>query len=141
MAHEVTEDSRRTASNSVTIMVCTMISRLLGIVKARAIATVFGATGVADIINFTFNIPNNFRKLFAEGALSSAYIPVFTSLIAEEKGRQGKSAMLLSRMQAFQLLFMIPLILHTWIWKEDIIRFLSDFSDSDKILLSGRLLV
>lgn len=141
MAHDVTEDSKRTASNSVIIMVCTMISRLLGIVKARAIATVFGATGVADIINFTFNIPNNFRKLFAEGALSSAYIPVFTSLITEEQGDHKKSASLLARMQAFQLLFMIPLMLVTWIWREDLIRFLSDFSDIEQIMLSGKLLV
>ena len=42
-------------------MLCTIASRLLGIVKARVLSSVFGASGVADVINFTFNIPNNFR--------------------------------------------------------------------------------
>lgn len=141
MAHDVNRESTQNAANSAIIMVCTMVSRILGIVKARAIATVFGATGIADVINFTFNIPNNFRKLFAEGALSSAYIPVFTSLIAEEKGSSRKSAGLLARMQAFQLLLMVPLILLTWLWREDLIRFLSDFTDPDQIIISGELLV
>ena len=129
------------AANSVIIMVCTLLSRLLGIVKARAIATMFGATGVADVINFTFNIPNNFRKLFAEGALSSAYIPVFSSSIAEGKEGLEKSKKLFAQMQAFQLLFSLPLIILTWIWRIEIITFLSDFTNPDEIILSGKLLL
>jgi putative peptidoglycan lipid II flippase len=141
MAHDGVKDSSKHSSDSLIIMLCTLASRLLGILKARAIAMVFGATGVADVINFTFNIPNNFRKLFAEGALSTAYIPVFSSSIAEEGGGIVKSGALLARMQAFQLVVSIPLVLLTWIWRIDIIRFLSDFTDSGHIILSGNLLV
>ena len=122
-------------------MVCTLASRLLGIVKARAIATVFGATGVADVINFTFNIPNNFRKLFAEGALGSAYIPVFTTLITQEEGKTKSSGALLANMQGFQLLVSLPLLVVTWIWRAQIIGFLSDFSAGEDLVLSGNLLV
>jgi putative peptidoglycan lipid II flippase len=141
MENDHSAESKKTASDSVIIMVCTLISRLLGIVKARAIATVFGASGVADIINFTFNIPNNFRKLFAEGALSSAYIPVFTSQLTEDHGDIRSTSQLFARMQGFQLLFMIPLILFTWIWRIEIVSFLSDFSDPKQIVLSGKLLI
>lgn len=141
MASEPSREKQRQASDSVVIMICTLVSRLLGIVKARAIATVFGATGIADVINFTFNIPNNFRKLFAEGALSSAYIPVFSSSIVKEKGGIVASGNLLARMQAFQLLFSVPLVILTWLWRSEIIVFLSDFSDPLHIELSGRLLV
>ena len=141
MASRERHTSRDAASNSLVIMICTLASRLLGIVKARAIATVFGATGIADVINFTFNIPNNFRKLFAEGALSSAYIPVFTASITKEEGGTTTSRSLLARMQGFQLLITIPLVLFTWIWREPIIVFLSDFSDPASIRLSSELLV
>lgn len=141
MESDANREAQEHASNSIVIMVFTLISRLLGIVKARAIATVFGATGIADVINFTFNIPNNFRKLFAEGALSSAYIPVFSTSITEEKGGIEKSKALLARMQGFQLLFSLPLVLLTWIWRTEIILFLSDFPDPEHIQLSGKLLV
>ena len=141
MANRDRHTARDAASNSLVIMICTLASRLLGIVKARAIATVFGATGTADVINFTFNIPNNFRKLFAEGALSSAYIPVFTAAITKEEGGTTTSRALLARMQGFQLLIVVPLVLLTWIWREQIIVFLSDFSDPASIQLFGELIV
>ncbi len=132
---------QKAAKNSVVIMLCTLTSRILGVIKARAIATVFGATGVADVINFTFNIPNNFRKLFAEGAMSSAYIPVFTALITKEQGGITQSKALLARMQAFQLSISLFLVLLTWLWREPLIRFLSDFSSVAHIQLSSQLLV
>lgn len=133
--------TQKVAKNSVLIMSCTFLSRLLGIIKARAIATIFGATGVADIINFTFNIPNNFRKLFAEGAMSSAYIPVFTAVITQEHGDIRTSKKLLANMQAFQLSISLFLIVITWLFREPLILFLSDFSSPSQVRLSSQLLV
>lgn len=141
MEPEDRRSTRKTATDSVVVMACTLMSRLLGIVKARAIATVFGATGIADVINFTFNIPNNFRKLFAEGALSSAYVPVFTSNITRENGGIAGSSALLARMQGFQLLVSVPLVALTWVFRSQIITFLSDFSNPAHIELSSELLV
>ncbi|PKL14404.1 MAG: murein biosynthesis integral membrane protein MurJ [Spirochaetae bacterium HGW-Spirochaetae-8] len=132
---------RRATRNSLLVMLCTLSSRLLGILKARVIATVFGATGIADVINFTFNIPNNFRKLFAEGALSNAFIPVFAASIAQDQGRAESSSQLLKRMQGFQFLVSVPLVAFTWLFRLDIIHFLSDFQDAGQIALSANLLV
>lgn len=117
-------------------MVCTLFSRLLGIVKARVISSVFGASGTADVINFTYNIPNNFRKLFAEGALSSAYIPVFSSLENEEKQREK----LLSTLLVFQIALFIPIAIISWVAAPQIVRFLSDFSQTGQLELSAGLL-
>lgn len=128
------------ARNSVTIMVCTLLSRLLGIVKARAISSVFGASGTADVINFTFNIPNSFRKLFAEGALTSAYIPVFAASIDDDPKQLTESRRLMSTLIGFQLLLFIPLVVVTWFSAPQIISFLSDFSDPSQIALSAGLL-
>jgi putative peptidoglycan lipid II flippase len=141
METELAKEVRKHTADSAIVMCCTLLSRLLGIVKARAIATVFGASHIADVINFTFNIPNNFRKLIAEGALSSAYIPVFTASLAEEPRSLEKSSALLARMQAFQMLILIPLIVLTWIWKGEIVGFLSDFSEPEHLRLSSELLV
>ncbi|MDY4888916.1 MAG: lipid II flippase MurJ, partial [Sphaerochaetaceae bacterium] len=58
--------------NSFIVMFFTLASRLLGILRIRIFGSIFGAGATADAINFSFNIPNNFRKLFSEGALSSA---------------------------------------------------------------------
>ncbi len=122
--------------NSLILMIFTLVSRLLGIVRARIVATYFGASGVGDVINFTFNIPNNFRKLFAEGAFNSAFIPVFTRLLVDPP----RQKQLLRTLFGFQLMIMIPIIACTFIFKVDIMRIFSDFTDSDLIILGSRLL-
>ena len=122
--------------NSLLLMVFTLLSRILGIIKARVIATIFGLTEIGDVINFTFNIPNNFRKLFAEGALNSAFIPIFTRLIVEKRGQKE----LLRNLFGFQLVIMIPIILLTFLFRYPIVTFLSDFSTPEAIHLGGNLL-
>jgi putative peptidoglycan lipid II flippase len=141
MAAEQEKHDESTTRNSMVVMVCTLTSRIMGIVKARAIAVVFGATGIADVINFTFNIPNNFRKLFAEGALSSAFIPVFSTSISNEEGGIAQSAELLKRMQAFQILISLPMLILTCIFRFQLVQLLSDFQENGQIVLSANLLV
>ncbi len=54
----------------------TLISRVLGLARDSAIAAVFGASGATDAFVVAFRIPNLFRRLFAEGAFSQAFVPV-----------------------------------------------------------------
>jgi putative peptidoglycan lipid II flippase len=58
--------------------IATFISRILGYVKDMILARFFGATGIADTFFVAFRVPNLLRELFAEGAMSSAFIPVLT---------------------------------------------------------------
>lgn len=53
-----------------------MVSRVFGLVRDLVVAAVFGANKITDAFFVAFAIPNLFRALFAEGALSSAYIPI-----------------------------------------------------------------
>jgi len=55
----------------------TFLSRVLGLVREQVFAHLFGATMAADAFFAAFRIPNLLRDLFAEGALSSAFVPVF----------------------------------------------------------------
>src|SRR5436190_23558099 len=56
----------------------TFLSRVLGFVRDMVVALVFGAGPVTDAFFVAFRLPNLLRRLLAEGALSSAFIPVFT---------------------------------------------------------------
>ena len=53
-------------------------SRILGLVREQVFAGLFGAGFAFDAYVVAFRIPNLLRDLFAEGALSSAFVTVFT---------------------------------------------------------------
>jgi putative peptidoglycan lipid II flippase len=65
----------------------TLISRLLGFARDLVIAMQFGATFAADAFFVAFRIPNVQRKVLSEGAISAAFIPVFTET-REQKGEK-----------------------------------------------------
>jgi putative peptidoglycan lipid II flippase len=58
--------------------IATLTSRILGLVRETVFATVFGAGNEMDAFNVAFRIPNLTRDLFAEGAMSAAFVPAFT---------------------------------------------------------------
>ncbi len=118
-------------------MGATFTSRLFGIVRTRVLAQVFGSGATADVINFTFNIPNNFRKLFGEGAVNSALIPAFSALHSEEE--RSARQRLFSLLCTYQILLFVPIVLISYVWRESLIAFLSDF-DAQQITLGGQLL-
>ena len=60
------------------IGVATFGSRILGFVRDVILANLFGANAAADAFYIAYRIPNLLRELFAEGSMSSAFIPVFT---------------------------------------------------------------
>jgi putative peptidoglycan lipid II flippase len=60
------------------IGVATFCSRVLGFIRDMVLARLFGATPAADAFFVAYRIPNLLRELFAEGSMSSAFIPVFT---------------------------------------------------------------
>lgn len=63
--------------NVGTIGGLTMVSRLFGFARDMLLARVLGAGGVADAWQLAFQLPNIFRRLFAEGAFASAFVPLF----------------------------------------------------------------
>ncbi len=56
----------------------TFISRILGFLRDMIVAHVFGATLMTDAFYVAFKIPNLFRRLFAEGSFSQAFVPVLS---------------------------------------------------------------
>jgi putative peptidoglycan lipid II flippase len=68
------------AKSAGTVGAATLLSRVLGLVREQVMATLFGAGFATDAFNVAFRIPNLLRDLFAEGAMSSALVPTFTSI-------------------------------------------------------------
>ncbi|MDB5963721.1 MAG: integral rane protein MviN [Polaromonas sp.] len=68
-----------------TVSLLTLVSRITGLVRELLIASTFGASAMTDAFNVAFRIPNLFRRLFAEGAFSQAFVPV----LAASKARDG----------------------------------------------------
>ena len=58
--------------------IATLTSRILGLIRDTVLAAVFGAGNEMDAFVVAFRIPNLVRELFAEGAMSAAFVPTFT---------------------------------------------------------------
>ena len=71
-----------------TVSLFTLLSRITGLVRELLIASTFGASAMTDAFNVAFRIPNLFRRLFAEGAFSQAFVPV----LAASKAQNGEAA-------------------------------------------------
>ena len=70
----------------ITISGFTFISKILGFLRDILIAAFVGAGLIADVFFVAFKLPNFFRRLFAEGAFSAAFIPIFSSIL-KNKGK------------------------------------------------------
>jgi putative peptidoglycan lipid II flippase len=64
--------------------VLTFVSRITGLVRDGALAAVFGVGPINDAFAFGFQIPNLFRRLFGEGALSAAFLPRYSELVRDD---------------------------------------------------------
>ncbi|MFA5925425.1 MAG: murein biosynthesis integral membrane protein MurJ [Parcubacteria group bacterium] len=79
------QPSSSVASAALIISIAGILSRVLGLLRDRILASQFGAGDTLDIYYAAFRIPDLIYNLLILGALSAAFIPVFTGLIAKEK--------------------------------------------------------
>ena len=70
--------------NVGTIGGLTAVSRVFGFVRDMLLARVLGATAMSDAWQLAFMLPNIFRRLFAEGAFASAFVPLFNRRMKED---------------------------------------------------------
>ena len=68
---------RKLLRSTGTVGAWTLLSRILGLVRDVVYARLFGASFVMDAFFVAFRIPNIFRRFFAEGSFSQAFVPVF----------------------------------------------------------------
>ena len=73
----MTPASSQMLKSSGAVGAATLTSRVLGLVREMAYAAFMGEKWVAGAFLFAFVIPNLFRRLLGEGALTAAFIPIF----------------------------------------------------------------
>lgn len=126
----------RVVRSASALMILTLSSRLLGFVRIGIIAAIFGASGRADVLNLVFNVPNNLRKLLAEGALSAAFVP---SLVRTREVSTKGAAKLVREIVGFQIVVLLPLVLVALLaphWVTDLIL---DFPEPERGALAAKL--
>ncbi|MGA2183320.1 MAG: murein biosynthesis integral membrane protein MurJ [Bryobacteraceae bacterium] len=99
--HQKEHPQESVVRSATLVSIAVFFSRATGLVREMVMARLFGAGFVYDAFLLGFRIPNLTRDLFAEGALSSAFVPAFTTTLA----RKGKAeAALLSNLVATALI-------------------------------------
>ncbi len=73
------------------ISALTLVSRVFGLLRETALAAVFGKSPVAVALRISFIIPNLLRKLFGEGALSAAFIPLYSRSLKQQTPEQARA--------------------------------------------------
>jgi putative peptidoglycan lipid II flippase len=102
----------------------TLLSRIFGFIRDVVIAWFFGAGLSSDAFFVAFRIPNLLRRLFAEGSLSAAFVPVFTDMLTN-RGKEDAFEMARSAIRLLSVLLVIvaiagillsPLIIRILAW-------------------------
>ncbi len=83
-------EKKKIARSASLMSIATFISRILGFIRDMVIARYFGASLFSDAFFAAFKIPNLFRELFAEGAMSAAFIPVLTEYDEKHGGNEAE---------------------------------------------------
>lgn len=84
-----TKQRRVLLETAMLLMITTVISRILGFIRDIFILNQFGQNRVTDAYNAAFSIPDFLYMLLVGGALSSAFIPIFSSYIATDREEEG----------------------------------------------------
>lgn len=96
----------------------TLLSRAFGIAREVLTVRYLGAGVVSDAFLTAYKIPNSLRKIFAEGALSAAYIPTFVHMIKRDDKREIDGVMSLSMLVLQGFLSILCLLM---VWKADLV--------------------
>ena len=78
-------EHRQLLKSASLISALTVVSRVFGYIRDSRIAFLLGASTAADAYTTAYRIPNLLRRLVGEGAVSAAFIPVFSRYVAEQK--------------------------------------------------------
>jgi putative peptidoglycan lipid II flippase len=81
---KVSSEKEKIARAAGLVSGMTLVSRILGLVREQVFAALLGAGFHSDAFRIAFRIPNLLRDLFAEGALSAAFVPTYAHVLAHE---------------------------------------------------------
>ncbi len=128
---------RGLARNTAIFAIATGISRVMGLVREIVASSLFGTQAPASAFTIAFQVPNLMSNLFANAALSAAFVPVFTELLAIGK---KKEALRLASTLFWIILIALGAIVAIFIVGADVIMPVftgPEFSAADDMLTAG----
>lgn len=122
-------------ADTAVVGVATFASRLLGFVRNAVVGALFGQSWKADVLNAVFSIPMNLRKMVAEGAFSTAFIPVLSRTVEEDPTR-ARSRQLVRALFSLQIVVLVPLTILAIVFAPQIVGILAPFGVLEKQTLA-----
>lgn len=111
-------ENKQVAKAAMTVSAFTVLSRVLGLIRDMVVAGFFGAGFFSDAFFAAFRIPNLFRRLFAEGALTISFIPIFTGYLTHQ-GKDEAFHLVRSAIWSLSIL-LLPLTLMGMLFSKEI---------------------
>jgi putative peptidoglycan lipid II flippase len=119
------------------IGIAVMCSRLLGLAREQIFAALFGGGGAMDAFTAAFRIPNLLRDLFAEGALSTAFVTTFSKTIA--RGGDDAAWQLANKVATLTAVVLGVLCIAGMAFSVQLVAALAPGFDPDKAALTAQL--
>jgi putative peptidoglycan lipid II flippase len=119
------------------IGIAVMCSRLLGLAREQIFAALFGGGGAMDAFTAAFRIPNLLRDLFAEGALSTAFVATFTKTIA--RGGDDAAWQLANKVATLTAVVLGVLCIGGMVFSVQLVAALAPGFDPEKAALTAQL--
>ncbi len=130
--------SNKLLAKNISIMsLAVSLSRLLGLVRDQVMGFFFGASYLNDAFQISINIPNLLRRLFGEGALSAAFVPIYNK-IGLQKGREEQIKFALNMLSLLTLFLTILTIIGV-VFAPTIVRLISPGLPEKTALLTIKL--
>jgi putative peptidoglycan lipid II flippase len=114
-----------------------MCSRLLGLAREQIFAALFGGGGAMDAFTAAFRIPNLLRDLFAEGALSTAFVTTFSKTIA--RGGDAAAWRLANRVATLTAVVLGVLCIAGMVFADQLVALLAPGFEPSKAALTAQL--
>ena len=136
----MSEHARQITRNASVVAGATLISRILGFARDLIVAFALGAGPLADAFFVAFRLPNLLRRLFAEGSLTMAFVPVFTR--TRQTGGDRDAFILARSVQVWLLIILGVIVLAAMLFAEPITLLVAPgFSRSPELLATTATLV
>jgi putative peptidoglycan lipid II flippase len=81
--------ARSSGAASVLVATGILLSRIIGLVRERVLATYFGTSLFADVFSAGLRLPNVLQNLLGEGTLSASFIPVYSELLGQGRTKEA----------------------------------------------------
>lgn len=124
--------------SGIFVMIITMISRLLGLLRIRVIASLFSYGPLTDAFFASFKIANLFRQLLGEGALGTVFIPIYNDTV-EKQGKEKAKSLIFSILNIL-MLFLLLIYGFTFIFSNQILSVIVSGFDPATQQVANKLL-